>query len=188
MDELKEDSPAGRDRRQRLQEGIKATTTEFHALGIEMNQRYESNAVYKSDQGPQPKFQRDELLYHQRETYPGSRLPHVWLREAVPTKFISTIDLAGKRRFSLFTGIGGARWKEAAKKVSETLGVEIATFSIGFRQQYEDTYYDWAKLRGIEESGCVLVRPDRFVAWRSNTVIDDCDGQLELVMKTILSR
>ena len=75
--------------------------------------------------------------------------------------------MAGKARFSLFTGIGGQGWKDAAERISAELGVPIAAYSIGFRQDYEDRYLDWAKVRDIEESGCVLVRPDYFVAWRS---------------------
>jgi hypothetical protein len=34
----------------------------------------------------------------------------------------------------------------------------------------------------------VLVRPDRFVAWRSMELADDCAGKLAEVMKTVLGR
>jgi hypothetical protein len=152
-----------------------------------MNQLYHSSAIYQSDQGPDPEYERDPILYHQRQTYPGSRLPHVWLNKAVPTKPTSTLDLAGKGRFTVLTGIGGTKWQTAAKEVSQALGVTIASFSIGFRQEYEDPYFEWANMRSVEESGCILVRPDRFIAWRANDVVEDCTGQLMTVMKTILS-
>ena len=49
----------------------------------------------------------------------------------------------------------------------EKLGVGIKGYSIGLGQDWKDVYYDWEKVRGVAGSGCVLVRPDRFVAWRA---------------------
>ncbi len=185
---LKEDSERGRKRREELQACLKLINREEHGLGIEMNQRYTSTAVYKSDQGAMPTFSTDPLEYYHATTYPGARLPHVWLSHTIPSKAVSTIDLAGKARFSLFTGIGGQGWKDAAERISAELGVPIAAYSIGFRQDYEDRYLDWAKVRDIEESGCVLVRPDYFVAWRSQRWEQDGVEKLRTVMKSVLSR
>lgn len=185
--ELSADSANGRARRVRLQSAVTGTSREFHAVGVEMNQRYNSQAVFQEDQGPRPDFMKDPVLYYQPNTYPGSRLPHAWLNTAIPSKLTSTIDLAGKGGFTLFTGIGGAAWKPAATKASETLSISVRVFSIGFRQDYEDAYFDWTRLRGVEESGCVLARPDRFVAWRCNEVVSNCDDLLLSVMKKILS-
>ncbi len=42
--------------------------------------------------------------------------------------------------------------------------------------------------REVEEDGCVLVRPDRFVAWRSMELADDCESKLKEVMKAVLGR
>jgi hypothetical protein len=153
-----------------------------------MNQRYTSTAVYKSDQGEMPTFSSDPLEYYHPTTYPGARLPHVWLSRAIPSKSISTIDLAGNGSFSLFTGIGGHGWRDAAKQVQGDLGVAMTVYSIGFRQEYEDRYLDWAKLRDVAESGAVLVRPDYFVAWRSQQWQEDSPATLMAVMKTLLSR
>ena len=49
-----------------------------------------------------------------------------------------------------------------------------------------DLYDDWVHLSGVEESGCVLVRPDAHVAWRRQAVADDCVTELERVMNQIL--
>lgn len=185
---LKEDSKAGRARRQELAEGLRRINREEHGLGIEMNQRYTSSAVFKSDQGELPVFTTDPLEYYHPTTYPGARLPHVWLTRTIPEKPVSTLDLAGKGQFALFTGIGGQGWQDAARKVSETLGVPISVHSIGFRQEWEDQYLDWSKIRGVEESGCVLARPDYFVAWRCQVWEADSAEKLEAVFRQLLSR
>ncbi len=153
-----------------------------------MNQRYHSNAVYQSDQGDMPPLKGNPILEHHKSTYPGVRLPHVWLNSKIPQQPISTIDICGKGRFTLLTGIGGGSWRAAAKYVSEILGTPIATYSVGFRQDYEDVYFEWERIREVEEDGCILVRPDRFVGWRSNTLPEDFKGSLLRVMRTILSR
>lgn len=186
--EFDDPGETGRARRQAFRDAIDNTTTEFHGLGIEMNQRYISNAVYLADQGPPPPIPEDKVRTHQITTYPGRRLPHVWLNSRVPGKRVSTIDLAGHGRFCLLTGPGGQAWKDAARAVSEgPVGVEIASYSIGWKQDYEDVYFDWIKKSEIQEDGCVLVRPDRFVAWRSVGMVDAAEKKLEEVMRAVLA-
>ncbi|EMC98772.1 hypothetical protein BAUCODRAFT_103240 [Baudoinia panamericana UAMH 10762] len=189
LDVLKEDSDSGRQRRAEFQAALRLIDREEHGLGIEMNQRYVSSAVYTHDEtGGPPPFDRDPLEHYHPSTYPGARLPHAWLSKAVPSKAISTIDLAGKGRFVLLTGIGGDGWEAAAKTASAKLGVPIAAHQIGFRREYEDRYLEWARLRGISESGCVLVRPDYFIAWRCVKWERDGYERLLKVMKSVLSR
>ncbi|KAF7905099.1 uncharacterized protein EAF01_005620 [Botrytis porri] len=184
--ELSQATPEGAARRARFQAAIEGTAHEFHAVGTEMNQRYESSAIVLADEKPRPALPADPVLEHEITTYPGSRLPHAWLNTRLPGKQFSTIDLAGHRQFCLFTGIGGEKWRAAAAKASEALGVEINVYSIGWKQDYEDVYFDWARRREVEESGCVLVRPDRFVAWRAMEMIDEPEEKLMSVLKNIL--
>jgi 2,4-dichlorophenol 6-monooxygenase len=46
----------------------------------------------------------------------------------------------------------------------------------------------WLRHRGVETDGAVLVRPDRFVAWRTPTMCDDPLLELTQVFETILGR
>jgi hypothetical protein len=186
--ELSQPTEKGVARRKLLQDGVQGTAHEFLAAGVEMNHHYNSTAVYLSDEGPRPPLPDDPVLEYQITTYPGSRLPHAWINTRMPGKKFSTIDLAGHGAFCLLTGIGGDQWKVAASEVGKQLGLEIRSYSIGWLQDYEDVYFDWAKRREVKEDGCILIRPDRFVAWRSEKMIPDCEKKLMVVMKSILSR
>ncbi|RAQ59002.1 hypothetical protein COH20_007107 [Aspergillus flavus] len=193
LEELKSATPEGSNRRRALHAAIKHTSHEFHGLGVEMNQHYDGQGVYTADEpnpyAPSRRAAEDSILFHEPNTYPGSRLPHVWLNKAIPGEPVSTVDIAGHGSFVLFSGIGGGRWKKAAENVAETLRVPIQVHYIGFRQDWEDVYFEWENLRGVEESGAVLVRPDRFVAWRAPEVLKDteaCESKLLTVMRSIL--
>lgn len=186
LSEFDDPGEVGRNRRLLFQQGIEKTSTEFHGLGIEMNQLYQSRGVYVADETAPRKEPEDAIKHQVITTYPGSRLPHAWINSRVPGIQKSTIDLAGHGKFCLITGQGGQDWKAAADAVSQTLGIEITSYSIGWRQDYEDVYFDWARRREVNEDGCVLVRPDRFVAWRSLSSKEDCRAALEHVMKSVL--
>ena len=184
--EFDDKGETGRKRREMFLKGIENTGTEFHGLGVEMNQQYRSTGVYHDDEPDVPALPADAVRERLISTYPGMRLPHAWLNTRVPGKQFSTIDLAGKGRFCLLTGPGGEAWKKAAEEVAEAVGVVIKAYSIGWREDYEDVYFDWAKRREVGEAGCVLVRPDRFVAWRVKEIVEDPKAKLEVVMRRVL--
>lgn len=160
-----------------------------------MNQFYQSSAIYPDDEpegrDTTPRYNPDKDLHYTQGTTPGMRLPHAWLCTRIPGPLISTQDLAGKGRFTLFTGIGGKEsWSHAAAKVVERMkGLKVEVFSIGWCQDYEDRYYQWEDKRGVEEDGAVLVRPDRFVCWRYPKRIDDVQeaaDKVERVLRSVL--
>jgi hypothetical protein len=91
---------------------------------------------------------------------------------------VSTRDLVGHGRFALLTGIGGEPWVDAAEAASARLGIEVAAYAIGPGREVLDIYDDWSRLSEVQESGCVLVRPDGFVAWRAAERAADCDAVL----------
>jgi len=158
---------------------------EFNAHGVELGQFYQSTAIV-GDGTTRPAPARDPELYYQASTVPGSHLPHVWVGDAA-TK-VSTLDLAPYNTFTLFTGIAGELWATAAEKVSRDLNVPVRTVVIGPGRQVTDLYYDWARLREIDEDGALLVRPDKFIGWRSMTMPADPEQALRNALSALLSR
>src|ERR1019366_8366796 len=151
------------DHRLALREAIAYKAYEFDAHGVEHNQRYASTTVIP-DGTPAPAHSRDPELYAQPTTWPGAKLPHTWVTEQ--GRRLSTLDLGGHGSFSVFTGIGGRGWLDAAAAPATATGVTITAVSIGPGEQYEDPYGTWAELREIDDGGVLLVRPDLYVSAR----------------------
>jgi 2,4-dichlorophenol 6-monooxygenase len=183
MESRKEDTPVARERRKKLREAIGYKVYEFDAHGVEMNQRYVSDAVVPVG-SPAPAFTEDPELYYQATTWPGARLPHVWLEK--DRRAISSLDLVGQGRFTLLTSIGGQGWAKGTEAVSKELGVPIRVVTVGPGCNIEDPFGYWAAAREVEDDGCILVRPDQHVAWRSTSAVADPVGALRKVMTSIL--
>lgn len=178
--------PTAEAQRDALRRAIALKSYEFDAHGVEMNQRYRSGAVVTDGQ-PEPAFTRDSELHAQLTTWPGSRLPHAWVFDAKGAK-VSTLDLCGKGRFTLLTGIGGETWEDAARAVSAKFGLDLRVHIIGPRRAYEDHTGDWARLREVGDTGAILVRPDHHVCWRAVQMAGDATAELLRVMGAVLAR
>ncbi len=175
--------PDGESQRAALLAALDLTNAQFNAHGIELGQRYRSRAV-APDGTPPPEPTRDPVLHYEPSTYPGSPLPHAWL--AVGDQDVSTLDLCAYDRFTLLTGAGGQPWLDAAAKVSAELGVEVAGVRVSLGLDINDVYSDWSRRREIGDTGCVLVRPDRIVAWRSPDAVEEPQKALTEVMSHVL--
>lgn len=168
----------GETQREALRKAIAFKKYEFDCHGVEMNQRYRSSAI-ATDGQPEPAFQQDRELHYAPTTWPGARLPHVWVFDKHGAQH-STLDLTGHGKFTLLTGIGGEAWVEAAKSL------DIVTRVIGPRHEYEDHTGDWARVREIADSGCLLVRPDHHVAWRAPRLTANPHADLARTLTAIL--
>lgn len=180
-----DDTPEAAAQRAQLRAALELKNYEFNAHGVELGQRYASGAVIP-DGTAEPAYDRDPELYYHPTTWPGARLPHCWLGR--DGHKVSTHDLAGKGRFCLFTGISGQPWAAAARIAGERLGIDLAGYVIAAGRQYTDLYEDWSRLREVAEDGCVLVRPDAHVAWRSHELVADPAAALESVLRAVLAR
>ncbi|MEU6679676.1 FAD-dependent monooxygenase [Streptomyces sp. NPDC046925] len=120
---------------------------------------------------------------------PGSRAPYVALPEGSPAA--STTALFG-RSFVLLTGEGpgegtaegaGEAWTAAADAVADRLGITLPVHRLAGTE--------WEKSYGVSGAGAVLVRPDRFIAWRAGDAPADTDAArraLESALRTVLDR
>ncbi|HEY1572816.1 MAG TPA: FAD-dependent monooxygenase [Pseudonocardiaceae bacterium] len=177
----------GTARRRALEAAIELKNYEFNAHGVELNQRYVSVAVLAEDE-PET-FTRDAELFHRPTTRPGAKLPHVWLVDATGRR-ISSLDLVGKGAFTVLTGPSGTAWVDACRSAEHGVPLRVVVVGDG---DARDAYGDWrrATAPGVEEDGCLLVRPDGYVAWRSpGPPADDADAakQLRGVLEAVLSR
>jgi 2,4-dichlorophenol 6-monooxygenase len=177
--------PDGADARQAMLSGLELMNAQFNAHGVELGQRYDSGAVV-GDGTPFPPYTRDPELHYHPTSHPGAALPHAWLGRE--THDVSTLDLGAYDRFTLITGADGDTWEAAAVAVSAHLGVEVRPFRVALGQEHNDVLGTWTRTREVAEHGCLLVRPDRIVAWRSAGRVDDPAGVLADVMRTILDR
>ena len=184
IEERKANTPAGQAKRAELREAMELKNYEFNAHGVELGQFYESGAVVPD--GPRPEPARDPVLYYHPTTTPGSRLPHVWVGDA--RRKLSTHDLAPYGRFTVLTGIAGEAWVPAAEAVAKRLDVPLGAVVIGPGRDADDLYYDWADQREVQESGALLVRPDKHIGWRSDGLPDDPEEALASALRAILHR
>jgi len=183
IDSRKDDTPAAAEQREELRKAIELKDYEFNAHGVELGQRYRSSAVV-DDGTPEPPYERDHELYYHPTTWPGARIPHCWLTRGSDT--VSTLDVVGKGRFTLLTGIGGDAWVKAAQSVSEQLGVPIEALVIGPGRELDDLYGDWARVREIPDEGCLLVRPDAHIAYRAFDQPEDATETLRQAVNGLL--
>ena len=157
-------------------------------LNIVLGYRYPKGAVLGADPD-QPLVPDGMNLTGQ----PGSRSPHLWLRRA--DERLSTLDLY-ERSLVLLSGAesaGGAAWHTAARRIADPERLRLDTYRIGAAGTGADLVYDtegddWAAAHGTTADGAVLVRPDGYVAWRSEEAVPDPEGELRAVLGRVLRK
>jgi 2-polyprenyl-6-methoxyphenol hydroxylase-like FAD-dependent oxidoreductase len=144
--------------------------------------RYRSQAIISSDAAKSE--QEIALLAHEELTgEPGTRVPHLWFERQGSR--ISSLDLLDGR-FVLLAGPEGTAWCRAMPAAANRLGISVAAFRIA--TDLIDTENKWQAKMGVSPDGAVLLRPDGFVAWRTQTVTADPQSSLVEVLSQILCR
>jgi hypothetical protein len=86
----------------------------------------------------------------------------------------------------LLTGAGGLDRCAAAAKVAADIGVVIRTVRVGPGGDVDDPDSTWAAMRGIDDDGALLVRPDGHVGFRSPSAVDDPYAALRDAVSVVL--
>lgn len=175
-------TPDGRDG---LRQQLFDRRNDGEAHGVELTRNYRSDAIV-SDGTAEAASDLDSALHYTPSTRPGASLPHGWMVTRKPGPLVSTLDLAGHGGFCLFSSHGGSAWKDAVADIADRMRLDIRVVLIGPALDYEDPYLDWFKVRGVEDDGCVLVRPDLIVGWRAARLPADPVETLSQVMSQLL--
>lgn len=173
-------------RRDALAKALELKNYEFNAQGVELNQRCTSGAVIADPQAGEEVWKRDQQLYLQATTRPGAKIPHAWLIGHQGRR-LSMLDLVGRGRTTVVTGIAGQAWAQAVR----AMGLPYLDVVVVGEPGALDVYCEWHAVREIEEAGALLVRPDGVVAWRSMRGVADADQArrvLTEVLETVLAK
>lgn len=128
---------------------------------VEFGQIYRSTAILGVDD-TLPEAQEPE----QWKGQPGTQAPHVWLLHK--GQRISTLEL--------FKGCWvvlseNSAWENIVRHVGKKLGLDAQFVHVC---QSEKSDLKFREIYGISPSGCSLVRPDGYIAWRLAEQGEDC--------------
>lgn len=185
LEELFSAADGAEARRKKLAKAIELQHYQFNAHGMDMGQYYDSAAVIDGSATP-PDTGLDHDLFYVPSPTPGAVLPHAWVQRG--TEQVSTLDLVGHGRFTLLTGVDDAAWRDAAAQVAEKLGLDLVVEQVGVRCDNDDVLNTWTKLRGVSDSGALLVRPDRHIAWREDQLPENPTAALGDALRAVLGR
>lgn len=144
-----------------VDDAIAATRRYGNHFGVEFGYQYASPAIIRD--GSSPPAVTDPFSDYAPSATPGCRAPHFWLGRS--SERFSNHDLLGSG-FLLLSGAGGAAWAEAAKLVGADDGLQVDCYRIG-APGLADTEDRFLGLYELNADGAVLIRPDGYVAWRS---------------------
>jgi 2,4-dichlorophenol 6-monooxygenase len=180
------DDPADAVHRRHVARMLASQSMEFREHNVEYGYTYDSSAIV-DDGSPAPVLV-DPIRVYEPSTRPGSPLPHAWL-DTDDGGRISTLDLIRPGRFLVITGEDGHDFGAAADKLAAEHDLPLDTVRIGHLDgDHLDPRCRWLRLRGISATGAVLVRPDRFVAWRRLDAGADPQAELAAALGTVLGR
>jgi putative polyketide hydroxylase len=127
---------------------------------IELGQIYRSSAVVGAGEDLPAARRPDEW-----SGQPGTRAPHVWIERNGQRQ--STLDLFGGGWVLVADDLA---WSAAASSVAAALGVDLDAVQLGVDVQPADAVREGL---GLRPGGASLVRPDGYVAWRSEEKAGD---------------
>jgi putative polyketide hydroxylase len=167
---------------ERMTEGSEGITV--NTLVLSMGYRYNVGAAIVQEAGLEklPLLQLPERWTGQ----PGTRAPHVVLDRQGES--ISTLDLFGSH-FIVLAGPQGQHWLDAAHNAQDILHLPLNGYRISENAgDLIDTGNAFCNAYNISPSGAVIVRPDGFIGWRSQTSKEDAEQELTQALSALLYR
>ncbi|HXC51275.1 MAG TPA: FAD-dependent monooxygenase [Candidatus Limnocylindrales bacterium] len=172
--------------RRAVRNAIASQSMEFREHVVEYGYTYDSTAVVPD--GTAARAALDDVRLYEPSTCPGHPLPHAWIEDDEGRR-LSTLDLVRPGRFLLIAGEEGAEWCEAGEALGDAHGLPLDVVRIGHLDgDLLDVCCHWLRRREIAAGGAVLVRPDRFVAWRSLGAANDALAELRAAFAGVLDR
>jgi 2,4-dichlorophenol 6-monooxygenase len=181
---LWEDVPESETKRHALNKAIGSQTMEFRHHNVEFGYTYDSTAVV--DDGSPEYVALDPVRLYEPSTRPGHPMPHAFVERQGERIPLGTLVHGGQ--FLLLAGEDGQDWVEAANKLAAEHDLPLTAATVGVLDcDFVDVRAAWLKHREISAHGAVLVRPDRYVAFRSIDGVDDPKAALAAALSQILS-
>lgn len=178
------DLPDSPSRRHDLSRAVASHTYEFRQQGIDFGYTYQSAAVVED--GSAAPVPIDKVRIYEPSTRPGSPLPHAWVEREGNRLPLGSLIHGG--HFVLIAGEDGGEWVDAALKIAAERGIPLRATRVGFGDvDHVDVQCAWLKNRGIGSKGAVLVRPDRYVAFRAIDAVSDPTTVLAAAFDQILA-
>lgn len=180
---LWEDGPGAPELRLAVAQAVAAQRIGFRHHNVEFGYTYKEGALV--DDGSPPYVPIDPVLIYEPGTKPGHPMPHAMVArdgDAVP---LGSFVHGGN--FVLIAGEDGQEWVRAAELEAERRGLSLVALRLGLRDgDWLDLRGAWARHRGMGRAGAVLVRPDRYVAFRSAGAVNDPAATLRVVLDQVL--
>jgi 2-polyprenyl-6-methoxyphenol hydroxylase-like FAD-dependent oxidoreductase len=134
---------------------------------MEFGQLYRSTAVLGAGEELPPALRPDQWAGQ-----PGTRAPHLWVTS--DGQRLSTLDLF-QRSWVLLAE--DERWRDAAARAGDALGMGIGFVRVGV-DVAPPTPEAFRAAFGVTKTGASLIRPDGYVAWRSEELPSESSDAL----------
>jgi 2-polyprenyl-6-methoxyphenol hydroxylase-like FAD-dependent oxidoreductase len=140
---------------------------EQDALGVQIGGRYDGSPVIVADGEPPADIFPASYDEYAPSGLPGGRAPHLWL-DADRGMGSSLFDRFGKG-FTLLR-LNGKGGSDALAAAAVKRGIPLDVFDL-----------DLPEARELYGRDFILIRPDRYIAWRGDAIPEDADALLATV-------
>jgi len=142
-----------------LAPAIELQRPHFDSLNLQLGYRYVSDAIIDAE--PVDKTAAIDISRYIPSTQTGAILPHQWVQNEGETR--SLLSLIPMDRFTLLAGPDGGDWADLinTSMVPLTLLIDGLNFEMDA---------GWRGFTGLPDQGALLIRPDRHIAQRYESV------------------